>query len=480
MLELLRNGQLHKNTPFEPVGFFAQQLILVGPLAAPVWLLGILSGLTRRDRPTAVLSVTFLATVALMFLGKAKAYYVGPAYPTVLALGAVELEARIRRPVLRWATVAVVAVAGSSVAADVHPDPSGGHVAPLPGGAALHAGAGREARLQPAAPAPGGRVRLAGHRRRPRVGVSPAHTRGAAHRRHLHLQLWRGGGARAPRARAWPADGRLRSQPVLAVGAARVDPRPAPGHRWLGEGPLARLPRGDGGRPDAGGSRTRCRTRATGRSTCAGGARPTRWRPGPRRSTSSERASADDRPRRRESEQDRRAHQEQSPEPSQGPEPRRAPGLHQPAGDDRRRGRDRELQGDERRCQDAELHRHRRSRTHELGKHRTEEEDRLRIRPDQEQPAAERTDPGRPGAGLRRRWLCPSRAGRRARRGRRLPRAGSRPGARVPGTVRRRPRPSPWPPSPRCPGRCRAPSEAWPGPRARWRARRWRAWSGRE
>ena len=78
------------------MSFLVQQLVLVGPLAAPVWLLGILSGLTRRDRPTAALSVTFLATVVLMFLGKAKAYYVAPAYPAMLALGAVELEARIR------------------------------------------------------------------------------------------------------------------------------------------------------------------------------------------------------------------------------------------------------------------------------------------------------------------------------------------------------------------------------------------------
>lgn len=113
ILALLRNGQLHKNTPFEPMGFLVQQLVLMGPLAAPVWLLGLLSGLTRRDRPTAMLSLTFLATAVLMFLGKAKAYYLVPAYPTLLALGAVELEARIRRPVLRWATAVLVTAGGA-------------------------------------------------------------------------------------------------------------------------------------------------------------------------------------------------------------------------------------------------------------------------------------------------------------------------------------------------------------------------------
>lgn len=113
MLELLRNGQLHKNTPFEPGSFLLQQLLLIGPLSTPVWLLGLLSGLTRRDRPTAVLSLTFLAASALMFLGKGKAYYLAPAYPTLLALGAVELEARIRRPTLRWATAAVVTLGGA-------------------------------------------------------------------------------------------------------------------------------------------------------------------------------------------------------------------------------------------------------------------------------------------------------------------------------------------------------------------------------
>lgn len=115
MLELLRNGQLRKNTPFEPGSFLLQQLLLMGPLAAPVWLLGLFSGLTRRDRPTRVLSLAFLGTLALMFVGKAKAYYLAPAYPTLLALGAVELEARIRRPVLRWATAIGVTAAGLAV-----------------------------------------------------------------------------------------------------------------------------------------------------------------------------------------------------------------------------------------------------------------------------------------------------------------------------------------------------------------------------
>ncbi|HTS82109.1 MAG TPA: glycosyltransferase family 39 protein [Myxococcaceae bacterium] len=112
MLELLRNGQLHKNAPFEPGSFLVQQLLLIGPLAAPVWLLGIVSGITRRDRPTAVLSVAFVATLTLMLLGKAKAYYLAPAYPTVLALGAVEVEARIRSAAARWVAAALVVASG--------------------------------------------------------------------------------------------------------------------------------------------------------------------------------------------------------------------------------------------------------------------------------------------------------------------------------------------------------------------------------
>jgi hypothetical protein len=102
MLELLRNAQLGKNTPFQPVRFLVEQLFQCGPLAAPLWGLGVVATFLSTGRWYAGLGVAYLVTLVVMFLGHAKGYYLAPAYPTLLAFGAVEFETRVRAPVLRF------------------------------------------------------------------------------------------------------------------------------------------------------------------------------------------------------------------------------------------------------------------------------------------------------------------------------------------------------------------------------------------
>lgn len=91
MLELLRNGRLHKNAPFEPAHFLLQQFTDLGPVHALVWLPGAV-WLLRHRRPVG-LACVFL--IALLFVLQAKAYYAAPVYPILLAAGAVALE-RVR------------------------------------------------------------------------------------------------------------------------------------------------------------------------------------------------------------------------------------------------------------------------------------------------------------------------------------------------------------------------------------------------
>ncbi len=105
MLELLRNGRLHKNAAFHPAQFFLEQFTDVGPLHALVWIPGVV-WLLRRRRAIGLASV-FL--VALYFFLQAKAYYAAPIYPILFAGGAVALESAWRSRVRLLLPALVVA-----------------------------------------------------------------------------------------------------------------------------------------------------------------------------------------------------------------------------------------------------------------------------------------------------------------------------------------------------------------------------------
>ncbi|HYM16802.1 MAG TPA: glycosyltransferase family 39 protein [Dehalococcoidia bacterium] len=80
------------------VAFLANQLVIVGLLALPVWLTGWYHLLRERDlRPLGVAA----ALAFLLFLPDGKFYYPGPLIPFVLAAGCVRIEAIARRR-RRW------------------------------------------------------------------------------------------------------------------------------------------------------------------------------------------------------------------------------------------------------------------------------------------------------------------------------------------------------------------------------------------
>lgn len=72
--------------------FLAGQLLYFHPLAAPVWLAGVTLGFTEAGRAMRPFAVLFVAMNTFLFFTGGKPYYVGSAYPMVLAAGGVALE----------------------------------------------------------------------------------------------------------------------------------------------------------------------------------------------------------------------------------------------------------------------------------------------------------------------------------------------------------------------------------------------------
>ncbi|HKC51219.1 MAG TPA: glycosyltransferase family 39 protein, partial [Myxococcota bacterium] len=91
-LEFMRNATQLKNYPVSPLEFVGGQLVLMHPLFAPLWLLGLGALLfARRFEPLRALGVMYLVLLAAMIQQKAKVYYLGPVYPVLFAAGAVVL-----------------------------------------------------------------------------------------------------------------------------------------------------------------------------------------------------------------------------------------------------------------------------------------------------------------------------------------------------------------------------------------------------
>ena len=112
-LEDLRNVKaLHKNVELPPLPFLRQQIMMLLPASAVVWIAGLGFLLFHREgKRYRALGVSYLAFLAMMMALKGKDYYLAPIYPMLFAAGGVLWEkwAESRRG-LRWLGVAVPAV----------------------------------------------------------------------------------------------------------------------------------------------------------------------------------------------------------------------------------------------------------------------------------------------------------------------------------------------------------------------------------
>jgi 4-amino-4-deoxy-L-arabinose transferase-like glycosyltransferase len=118
-VELLRNVQATgKNVLLSPPEFIWQQIFILLPLTAPVWLAGLWYLFIDRDgKRFRTIGFAYLATLGMMIALKAKNYYLVPVYPVLFAAGGVflgSLAARYRvcKPaVLGYAFLMLIAAA---------------------------------------------------------------------------------------------------------------------------------------------------------------------------------------------------------------------------------------------------------------------------------------------------------------------------------------------------------------------------------
>jgi len=98
--ELMHNVRASgRDMLLSPVEFVWQQILLINPLSFPFWLAGLLYYLfARTARAYRALGWAFLVSIAFFLLAHGKNYYSTPAYPIVLAAGAVATETFLAGP----------------------------------------------------------------------------------------------------------------------------------------------------------------------------------------------------------------------------------------------------------------------------------------------------------------------------------------------------------------------------------------------
>src|SRR5713226_734465 len=103
-VELMRNIKADgRDVVLSPAAYFAHQVLIVHPILAPMWIIGVLAFLfSARLKPYRFLGWSYLAAFAVFIVLKGKNYYLGPIYPVYLAAGAVVIESSIARSRQVW------------------------------------------------------------------------------------------------------------------------------------------------------------------------------------------------------------------------------------------------------------------------------------------------------------------------------------------------------------------------------------------
>jgi hypothetical protein len=114
--ELMRNIKAEgRDVVLSPWAFFAQQVLIVQPFLAPVWITGVFAFLfSARLKPYRFLGWCYLAAFTIFVVLKGKNYYLGPIYPVYLAAGAVVIESYIARSRQAWLKPALILTTAAS------------------------------------------------------------------------------------------------------------------------------------------------------------------------------------------------------------------------------------------------------------------------------------------------------------------------------------------------------------------------------
>jgi hypothetical protein len=104
-----------------PLQFLAQQVLLAGPVAFPVWLAGLLWLMfSRAGGRYRVIGWAFLTVLAVFMVLHGKNYYSTPAYPMLFAAGGVAIETLLARShrtvIIGYAYIATMLAAAAWIA----------------------------------------------------------------------------------------------------------------------------------------------------------------------------------------------------------------------------------------------------------------------------------------------------------------------------------------------------------------------------
>ena len=116
-LELGKTASHGKNIALSPLAFFAQQFLLIGPLAAPVWLAGLWACISRpRFAVYRAFPIAYVLLFAVFVATHGKAYYLTYFYPVLFGIGAVAIEGWVRNIGLRGLALAGLTIASIVIA----------------------------------------------------------------------------------------------------------------------------------------------------------------------------------------------------------------------------------------------------------------------------------------------------------------------------------------------------------------------------
>lgn len=111
-LELQANIQrIGRNVNLTPLDFIGQQILAMLPLTMPIWLAGLwYYFFTTQGRPFRVLGWAWLVTMIVIMTLNPRVYYLWPAFPLLLAAGAVQWEAWLARARFQWVKLVYPAI----------------------------------------------------------------------------------------------------------------------------------------------------------------------------------------------------------------------------------------------------------------------------------------------------------------------------------------------------------------------------------
>jgi hypothetical protein len=113
-LEVGAAGAGGKNPALSPLGFFGQQLLLMGPASAPVWLAGLWATTNRPAHPGyRIFPFAYVVLFVVFVASHGKPYYLSSIYPTLFGFGALAIELWLKNLAARRVLLAAITAAGA-------------------------------------------------------------------------------------------------------------------------------------------------------------------------------------------------------------------------------------------------------------------------------------------------------------------------------------------------------------------------------